>query len=539
MPLPTRCIQIGRKNLVLKETAGETGAYIALSHRWNEETELCKTTTKNVEERRRGRGLHSLPKLFADAIAAAQALDIQYMWIDSLCIIQGGDNGQDWKREAVKMAQYYQEAVLVIATTAESKEAGLFPVRTDDKPESLVKMPYRDISGSRKGHFYVYERSSPPATDYFKAVADSAFAKRGWIFQERLLSRRMIFYTSHGIYFECRTEYPKSIDQNTIYPVQSVHPLDQTSSLRRFFHAASFSGIELWYKMIIIYSNTELTYPGRDRMLAISGVAKEFRDMMTEKLGGKHSSLGYLAGLWLCDVHFGLLWQQESAQDAGADNGSLPSWSWASTMRAVRWPGRLPHTKNVCKIIGLLENDVEYSVEGAAGSESQRFESKEQREHIARIFDAGTGYTGLVIRGYLQLIVVRGKSATGDVAAMLRHATNAATLKVTDDTLRPTCSIASRNLIGGWGSFENSKFQEQLRSYDATIAHALLVSTSHATGPTGVMNGLFKTRGDVHSVLYVVPIGGRQFRRIGAGRVFEKDVFDGFRKAGEQVIELL
>src|ERR1700759_1936612 len=99
--LPTRCIVIddidGDKNIKfhLEETANKRGAYVTVSHRWSEETHACKTTTDNYKDRLAGNAL-DLPLLFKDALRFALALGVRHVWIDSICIIQDGDDGQDW-----------------------------------------------------------------------------------------------------------------------------------------------------------------------------------------------------------------------------------------------------------------------------------------------------------------------------------------------------------------------------------------------------------------------------------------------------------
>lgn len=44
-----------------------------------------------------------LPKPFQDAVTTCVALDIGYIWIDSLCILQ--DSPEDWAIQGSKMAQ--------------------------------------------------------------------------------------------------------------------------------------------------------------------------------------------------------------------------------------------------------------------------------------------------------------------------------------------------------------------------------------------------------------------------------------------------
>lgn len=69
-----------------------------------------------------------LPKTFRGAIEVADYLSVRYIWIDSLCIIQGSE--EDWLHEAALMSDVYQNSFCNIAATA-SKEShgGLFRTR--------------------------------------------------------------------------------------------------------------------------------------------------------------------------------------------------------------------------------------------------------------------------------------------------------------------------------------------------------------------------------------------------------------------------
>jgi hypothetical protein len=72
--------------------------------------------------------LPAVPKTYEDAIVVARKLHVQYLWIDSLCIIQ--DDKEDWRTESLLMDQVYKNALLNIATTAASdSRGGLFHSR--------------------------------------------------------------------------------------------------------------------------------------------------------------------------------------------------------------------------------------------------------------------------------------------------------------------------------------------------------------------------------------------------------------------------
>jgi Heterokaryon incompatibility protein (HET) len=66
--------------------------------------------------------LPDVPKTFEDAIVVTRKLHVQYLWIDSLCIIQ--DDPEDWGTESLLMDQVYKNALLNIAATAASDSSG-------------------------------------------------------------------------------------------------------------------------------------------------------------------------------------------------------------------------------------------------------------------------------------------------------------------------------------------------------------------------------------------------------------------------------
>ena len=51
-----------------------------------------------------------------------QRLEIEYLWIDSLCILQ--DDEADWKDQASKMVGIYQNSISTIAATKSSEPLG-------------------------------------------------------------------------------------------------------------------------------------------------------------------------------------------------------------------------------------------------------------------------------------------------------------------------------------------------------------------------------------------------------------------------------
>lgn len=69
------------------------GLYVTLSHCWGGAT-FAKLTEDKIDEFKQGILIKDLPKTFEDAIRFARRLgnrpgQVRYIWIDSLCIIQG------------------------------------------------------------------------------------------------------------------------------------------------------------------------------------------------------------------------------------------------------------------------------------------------------------------------------------------------------------------------------------------------------------------------------------------------------------------
>jgi hypothetical protein len=116
-PLPTRVIDVGHEGQYpsLLVSDGQVRSYIALSHRWGNIIDLFRTrTTKKTLKRHMQRlRMWELPKTFQDAIIVCRKLNVRYLWIDSLCIIQ--DDLKDWEREAKQMGSIFEKAICTIA----------------------------------------------------------------------------------------------------------------------------------------------------------------------------------------------------------------------------------------------------------------------------------------------------------------------------------------------------------------------------------------------------------------------------------------
>jgi hypothetical protein len=127
--LPTRVIDVGPADgssepFILSPQEGTRGSWVALSHCWGGQIPQV-TTALNISERENYLPLNSLPQTFIDAVWITRRLGFQYLWIDSLCILQ--DSISDWAHEASRMRNVYKGATVTISATMASNSAtGIF-----------------------------------------------------------------------------------------------------------------------------------------------------------------------------------------------------------------------------------------------------------------------------------------------------------------------------------------------------------------------------------------------------------------------------
>ncbi|KAL8643867.1 MAG: hypothetical protein Q9226_008070 [Calogaya cf. arnoldii] len=139
--------------------------YLALSHCWGTQAKFT-VTSDNIERTKTHIPFDSLPKTFRDSIWLARQLEVAYLWIDSLCIIQ--DSTADWETESQKMRDVYANAYATISvSSAAGDEVGFLLPRPDatvgkilsyDEDTSMMdlrvrQVPRHFVSGKGDGEY--------------------------------------------------------------------------------------------------------------------------------------------------------------------------------------------------------------------------------------------------------------------------------------------------------------------------------------------------------------------------------------------------
>ncbi|KAH6623698.1 heterokaryon incompatibility protein-domain-containing protein [Chaetomium tenue] len=348
--LPTRVIDVGSANPVrhpiLVETQGRKDRYIALSHCWGPNPSSITKTERgaSMQARLQGIPIQELSTNFRHAVEVTRALGYQYLWIDSLCIVQ--DDPHDWAVESAKMAEVYTRAALTIAAAnSASADEGFLKPRAQRR---TVTLPFRGAPGVISGYFTVAEPSPEDANelrDHFRVDVDGGpLAARGWTLQERLLARRTVFFGRDQLHWECRAA--RWSETTRMQPIQYLessapglvalrHGLPMLGSVpnptAQPDHDRRTRLLNDWYRVLGEFTRRALTNK-QDKLPALSGIAK----VISQALNNTPTfNTTYHAGLWAYDLPRALLWTT-FAPDAGTGSPLPgPSWSWISRSAAI------------------------------------------------------------------------------------------------------------------------------------------------------------------------------------------------------------
>lgn len=334
--------------VLLLETVDTSYKYVALSHCWGPNYDaagrpnMIPLTTKANLDRHQSCGLSgpSLTRTFRDVLDVTKKLGIEYLWIDSLCIVQ--DDQEDKIQELPRMGSIYGGAYLVIAAAlAENGDHGLYR----ERKQRLIK--FRTSTNEmlkaavcEKSHHDVWKMG-----EQFWAAPELPLFGRAWPFQERLLAKRVVHFTPTELVWECYSsiecECGDLQNPQTSWPEFGIGKNLKTKYGEVVRWGSDTDRVEFWHDICAQYSARQITYVS-DRLPALSSIARQID--MPESLGK------YLAGIWECTLPGGLLWWSEytnpSLHPAGTKThwrvrpSRVPTWSWLSIEGRVSTWGR-------------------------------------------------------------------------------------------------------------------------------------------------------------------------------------------------------
>ncbi|OWY42225.1 HET-like protein [Alternaria alternata] len=403
LTMPTRLIEVG-SHLRLVDTAEiQPCRYAALSHCWGSlhKQEMFCTYSSNLSQLKTGFELQSLPRTFRDAVTVARGLSIEYLWIDSLCIIQ--DDEDDWQSEAGKMEQVFSAAYCTIgASSAQSSLQGFLADRT---PRSVVKVP-SDTSGA------VY--ACVDIDDFRSDVELSPLNSRGWVLQERALSRRTIFFTSTQVYWECGAGiHCETLSRFRNSKVALLGDANfPTSAVAHYKDGRQLLIQDLYER----YSSLAFTMPA-DRSVAILGLQMRLSRAFTTP-----------AAHGLFEAYFarGLLWKRSDREPMRRihqpPGRRVPSWSSLSKEGKIQYMDATDELrfKETEWATEDFENPFAISESNANEAEIVVFRGLARRIHVAKrdlsmyiMFDGRSDYE---VDGLRCVVIGRGRARNGKLS---------------------------------------------------------------------------------------------------------------------------
>ncbi|KAH8749587.1 heterokaryon incompatibility protein-domain-containing protein [Hyaloscypha sp. PMI_1271] len=315
--LPDRILDIGlslsSNIIVLQETIDQRDRYICLSYCWGL-SEFISTTRDNISSHKEGIQLQSLPQTFRDAIFVSRALNIRYIWIDSLCIIQNDD--RDWSTQAQKMAAIYSNSYLTIsAASGRCADSGLF---SEPLPVNI-------------GTLYARVFTHLPGPSTKNSISTWPLISRGWAFQERLLAPRVLHFGRDELIWDCNET--RECQCGTIFTFNNdIRKSDFHDALHNGTITSQTKLGTLWRRIVVQYCSLALTKPS-DKFPAIAGIAEVVQ---------LSRNSAYLGGLWSDTLVLDLLWRaREPREDSQEILGRAPSWSWASVGGPIEYSQEL------------------------------------------------------------------------------------------------------------------------------------------------------------------------------------------------------
>ena len=394
-----QCLSDGSIRLIQTQSRTQRCGYIALSYCWGDGTAVMKTTENTLDPHQRGIPNESLPLLFQEVVALARGVEIPYLWIDSLCIIQ--DSEEDKEREMMQMSDIFRGAlVVVVAAQAPSPSNSLLRVEPQSGQNTWRTASLIGYEEMGLDHFKFRKRAGR-AHNYKIATKLTHTGQRAWCFQEKLLASRCLVFLEDEVVWECRScclcecgreqedfsvgnEWDRGFS-HTMEPYRKMLlPFAEHEPGTLKYFADAEAAYSFWKAAVMDYSERKLTY-NTDRLPAISAVAS---------IVAKATGDSYLAGLWRDDLLAGLGWLALNHLTVPRLDGSpdpvrrpkshqkymAPTWSWASRARRVGY--RLNKTRH------LRDADLDASVLDA-------WTTLEGQNPYGRVSDAAIVLSGL------------------------------------------------------------------------------------------------------------------------------------------------
>ncbi|KAI8932128.1 hypothetical protein NX059_011012 [Plenodomus lindquistii] len=262
-----------------------------------------------------------LPRTIEHALLVVKNMGLRYLWVDSLCIKQ--DSPDDKAAQIGIMGDIYSGAfVTLIALDGVDANSGLAGVSNDTPrtPQAFLEI----------GSLTIMARC--PRFDH--ALLNSPWMRRGWTYQEGVLSRRCLFFSASQAYYRCNSMYcsedlhdardfgfsQEETDEDVLPHLRNVFDelLDPFTDTHKDFRNRE-GGMAIYKRLLDQYLYRKVSFEA-DVVLAFSA--------LLQRLTSTAFPDGFIWGLPRSDFRNSLLWAGGHKRRTTL-NQDLPSWSWA------------------------------------------------------------------------------------------------------------------------------------------------------------------------------------------------------------------
>jgi heterokaryon incompatibility protein (HET) len=321
-----RFIDCSTRSIV--QAKGES--YVTLSYRWGDKDQggsFNKTLPADI------------PLTIEDAITATQLLGFRYLWVDRYCINQ--QNEQEKIQQCARMDVIYSGSeITIIAAAGQDPSFGLPGI-------SRRSRKFQQIRGKVDKYTLFSTLGNP-----IPSIESSAWMRRGWTYQEALLSRRRLVFTDNQLYFECCGMY---CFESLNHPLEALHTTDIQHFKSQYVHNPKIGmfprsvGSNAWDILVLIheYTKKEFTNP-TDILNAFLGILHRFEIgapsvchhwgipiLPPARRNAAKSKLDVTLQPWSPAIGFitGLSWTASQI----SRRHDFPSWSWTGWMGQCGW----------------------------------------------------------------------------------------------------------------------------------------------------------------------------------------------------------
>ena len=304
--LDVAILGFNRNTIRLRRKPDTSLIYAALSYCWGT-TQPSALRNANISTYLAdGIRLETLPQSIKDAVEVTRKLQLRYLWVDALCIVQDDEHAK--LVEIGKMDSIYRRAYITIsASCAKTCLEGFLQDREPAKDDFGVAI------SCPNGETGVI-RMDPGHYSRRHHEFEHPLEKRAWAFQEQFMSRRLLVFNKHQIVWGCVEKRGQDDGKE-----------DQQRMFGHRFSSRTISSPTAgdWVSVVYQFSSKSLTDP-MDKLPSISSIAEYF---------SKHKLGRYLAGLWEEKLPAWLCWSPHSERSTAIERPfewRAPSWSFFS-----------------------------------------------------------------------------------------------------------------------------------------------------------------------------------------------------------------